>query len=106
MSRVAATMLTVEAVIVMLAIPAAVAVADVAAEVAIPAGVAVGLALLVAAGLVRRGRVGYLVGSVLQVLVLGTGFIVPVMFFLGGLFALLWLVLMRIGPEVERRGTA
>jgi hypothetical protein len=106
MSRVAATLLTVEAVIVMLAIPAAVAVTDVAAGVAVPAGVVVGLALLVAAALVRRGRVGYVLGSVLQVLVIGAGFVVPVMFFLGGLFALLWLVLMRIGPEVEQRGGA
>lgn len=106
MSRVAATLLALEAVVVMLAIPVAVAVTDVAAGVAIPAGLAVGLACVVAAALVRRSRAGYILGSVLQVLAVAAGFIVPVMFFLGGLFAVLWFVLLRIGPEVDRARAA
>jgi hypothetical protein len=28
------------------------------------------------------------------------------MFFLGGLFALLWVALLRIGPEVDQASTA
>lgn len=102
MSRVAATLLALEAIVIMLAIPVAVVVADVDAPVAVPVGLGVGLACFVAAALVRRTKVGYVLGSVLQVVAILAGFIVPVMFFLGGLFALLWVVLLRIGPDVDR----
>jgi Protein of unknown function (DUF4233) len=102
MSRIAATLLVLEAIVIMLAIPVAVAVADVEARVAVPVGVAVGLACLVAAALARRTKIGYVLGSILQVVAIGSGFVVPVMFFLGGLFALLWVVLLRIGPDVDR----
>lgn len=101
MTRVAATMLALEAVVVMLAIPPAVSVSDVDASVAVPMGLGVAVGLLVAAALVRRGKVGYVVGSVLQVVTIATGFVVTAMFFLGGLFAVLWLVLLRIGPRIE-----
>jgi hypothetical protein len=37
---------------------------------------------------------------------IATGFVVPEMFFLGGLFALLWVVLLRIGPEVDQARAA
>lgn len=106
MNRVAATLLTLEAVVIMLAIPVAVAVADVEPRIAVPVGVGVGLACLVAAAMVRRTKAGYVLGSVLQLAAIGSGFIVPVMFFLGGLFALLWIVLLRIGPDVDRARAA
>ena len=102
MSRIAATLLVLETVVVMLAIPVAIAVGDVEPAVAISAGVGIGLLCVVSAALVRRGRPGYVLGSVAQVAAIATGFVVPVMFFLGGLFALLWVVLLRIGPDVER----
>jgi hypothetical protein len=86
----------------MLAIPVAVVVADVEPALAVPVGVGLGVLCMVAAGLVRRGRLGYVLGSVLQVAAIATGFVVPAMFFLGGLFALLWVVVLRIGPEVDR----
>ncbi|HEX6337334.1 MAG TPA: DUF4233 domain-containing protein [Jiangellaceae bacterium] len=102
MNRVAATLLVLEAVVVMLAIPVAVVVSDVEPAVAIPAGLGIGVLCVAAAGLLRRGRVGYVLGSLVQVAATATGFVVPVMFFLGGLFALLWVVLLRIGPDVDR----
>ncbi|MFW6203441.1 MAG: DUF4233 domain-containing protein [Actinomycetota bacterium] len=101
MTRVAATLLALEAVVVMLAIPAAVSVSDVDAAVAIPLGLGLAAGLVVAAALVRKGTVGYVVGSVMQAVTIATGFVVTVMFFLGGLFALLWIVLLRLGPRVE-----
>jgi hypothetical protein len=106
MNRIAATFLLLEAVVVMLAIPVAVVVGDTEPAVAIPAGLGIGLLCVVSAGLVRRGRPGYVLGSVAQVAAIATGFVVPEMFFLGGLFALLWVVLLRIGPEVDQASTA
>lgn len=106
MNRVAATLLVLEAVVVMLAIPVAIVVSGVEPTVAIPAGLGIGLLCVVSAGLVRRGRPGYVLGSVSQVAAIATGFVVPVMFFLGGLFALLWVVVLRIGPEVDRARAA
>jgi hypothetical protein len=103
-SRVAAALLTLEAVVIMLAIPVAVAVSDINVGVAVPVGLAIGFACIVAAALVRRGRVGYIAGSVLQAVAIATGFVVPAMFFLGGIFALLWAVLLRIGPKIDAAG--
>ncbi|HEX6235452.1 MAG TPA: DUF4233 domain-containing protein [Jiangellaceae bacterium] len=102
MNRVAATVLVLEGIVLMLAIPVAVVVADVEPSLAVPVGVGLGVLCMVAAGLVRRGRPGYVLGSVLQVAAIATGFVVPAMFFLGGLFALLWVVVLRIGPEVDQ----
>jgi hypothetical protein len=106
MNRVAATLLVLEAVVVMLAIPVAIVVSGVEPAVAIPVGLGIGLLCVVSAGLVRRGRPGYVLGSVSQVAAIATGFVVPVMFFLGGLFALLWVVVLRIGPEVDQARAA
>jgi len=75
------------------------------------AGVALGLAgglalaCLLTAGLLRY-PVGYVVGSVLQVAVVATGFWVPVMFFLGAVFAALWFVVLRLGRRVEAEAAA
>jgi hypothetical protein len=45
---------------------------------------------------------GLLAGSVLQVAVVATGFVVPVMFFLGVLFGGLWFLVLHLGRKVER----
>ena len=47
-----------------------------------------------------RGR--YLRGSVLQVALVATGFVVPAMFFLGLLFGALWFLGSHLGRKVER----
>jgi hypothetical protein len=105
-NRIAATILAVEAIVIGLAIPVAVAVSDVDASTAVPVGVAVIVACVAAAALVRKGRAGYILGSVLQVLAVALGFVVPVMFVLGGIFALLWFVTLRLGRAVERADAA
>lgn len=104
MARVAAALLTLEALVFVLAIPVMISVADLRAEVAVPLGLGAVVAALVAAGLCRRGRIGYVAGSMVQVLAVAGGFIVPVMFAIGGIFAVLWIVLMRIGPRVDAAG--
>ncbi|PSL06766.1 uncharacterized protein DUF4233 [Haloactinopolyspora alba] len=106
MSRIAATILVTEALVVLLAVPVAVNVSNVATATAWLVAGAIAAACVVGAGTVRRGRLGYVVGSVAQLAAVGTGFVVPAMFVLGGVFALMWFVLMRIGPEVERAQAA
>lgn len=64
-------------------------------------GAGLGLALVLTAGLLRW-RAGYLVGSVLQVGVLAIGLAVPMMFFVGGIFVLLWIVALRLGGRIDR----
>jgi uncharacterized protein DUF4233 len=63
------------------------------------------LACLVTAGLLRHPA-GYVVGSVLQVAVVAAGFWVPVMFFLGALFAVIWFAGLRLGRRVEAETAA
>ncbi len=69
------------------------------AALAVFGGLAV--ACLLAAGLLRRPW-GYAFGWAVQVAAVATGFLVPVMFFLGGLFAVLWFVALQQGARIER----
>lgn len=64
-------------------------------------GGAAAVACVLAAGLLGRPG-GYLVGSALQVLVVAAGLVVPVMFFLGVVFAALWFLALHLGRRVER----
>lgn len=64
-------------------------------------GGTVSVLCVLAAGLLRR-RWGYAVGSVLQVLVVATGLVVPVMFVLGVIFAALWFLALHLGRKVAR----
>ena len=101
MRGVCAAVLTFEALVIALAIPVAVVISDVDAEVAVPIGLGLAVACLLTAGLLRR-PVGYLLGSGLQVVAVGLGFVVPAMFLLGGLFALLWFLAIHLGRRVEQ----
>lgn len=58
-------------------------------------------ALIVAAVLQRR-RIGLLLGSVLQLPVIATGFLIGVMFVLGGIFAALWFYMLRARKDLLR----
>jgi hypothetical protein len=106
MNRIAATVLSLEAIVIGLAIPVAIGVSDVDASTAVPVGLALVVACVTAAALVRRGPIGYYLGSVLQVVAITLGLVVPVMFALGGIFAVLWFLTLRLGREVERADAA
>lgn len=56
---------------------------------------------LLNAGILKR-KGGYLLGSILQLLIVGYGFVISLMFYMGGLFAILWVVAIFLG----RRGEA
>ena len=65
-------------------------------------GVLAILFILTAGMLKRRG--GYLLGSILQLCLIGYGLVVSQMFFMGGLFLILWIfaiVLGRRGEEIK-----
>ena len=57
--------------------------------------------LLVLAGYVGRPG-GYVAGSFAQLAVLGFGVLVPMMFFIGGVFVVLWVVSLRLGGRIDR----
>ena len=69
------------------------------AALAIFGGLAV--ACLLTAGVLRRPW-GYGFGWLVQAAAIATGFWVPVMFFLGALFAVLWFVALQQGARIER----
>lgn len=96
-----ATVLSLEAIVVILAIPLAIVVQGVTAGVAIPAGVVLALALIVLARYVTRSW-AVPVGWALQVVVVLAGLVVPMMFIVGGIFALLWGAAIRLGRQVDQ----
>ena len=101
MRAIAASVLVFEALVVALAIPVAITLSDTDPVAAIVGGGLVALACLVVAGMLRR-PLGYQLGWGLQVVVVATGFVVPAMFFLGALFAVLWGVGLAVGRKGER----
>jgi hypothetical protein len=98
--RLCATLLVLQAVVTALSIPVAISVAHTEAATAALAGGGLAVAGLVIAGLLRY-RWAYVAGSVLQILVIATGFAVPVMFFLGIIFATLWVIAIWLARRVE-----
>lgn len=102
MSRLSATVLILEAIVIALTIVPAV---KLEGATPLSAGLAAGIATLAAivlAALARRVLPVTLVGgSLLQVLVIVSGVIIPVMYILGGIFALLWVTGIWLGHRVE-----
>lgn len=99
MKTLCAAVLAFESIVVLLAIPVAIVVEGVSPA----AGISVGLGLVVACVLVsgsQRKDWGLWAGWILQLVVIATGLVVPTMFFLGTLFAVLWFFAIRVG----RRG--
>lgn len=96
MRRLAAPILVFEAVVLGLALPVAISVVGADPLVtSIGAGVLIAIALALTALL--RYRWAYIVGSVLQVLIIACGAVVSVMYLLGALFAMLWVVALWLG---------
>jgi hypothetical protein len=100
--RLCATVLIMEAIVVGLAIPVAVQIDHLTPQTAgLTGGVAV-VAAVVFAALARPFLRGTLIGgSLLQVFVIASGSVVPVMYFLGGVFAALWALGIWLGYRVE-----
>ncbi|MPV39034.1 DUF4233 domain-containing protein [Georgenia subflava] len=58
------------------------------------------VACAVTAGLLRH-RVGYVIGSVVQVLLVVAGLVLPTMFVVGGIFAVLWAASLTVGARID-----
>ncbi|MGI8336434.1 DUF4233 domain-containing protein [Actinomadura scrupuli] len=102
MRRLCAMVLACEAIVIALAIPVAITVVHTDAGAAgVAGGVAAVLCLLLAGFL--RYRWAYVAGSALQVLIIVSGFVVSTMFFLGAIFAALWITAIWLGRTVESR---
>ena len=100
-----ASVLALEAFVVFFALLVASTLSNLSTGLVAVAGAALAVACLVTAGLLRH-RWAYVVGSVLQVALILCGFVVPTMFFLGGLFTLLWVVAWRLGGRLDEEKAA
>jgi hypothetical protein len=58
---------------------------------------------LLAAAFLQRHRFGLVLGSALQVGVVATGLLTGGMYVVGGLFALVWIYLLRLRRDLTRR---
>jgi hypothetical protein len=104
MRRLCSTVLTMEAVVVLLFIVPAKVMEHVSGATAGAVGGAVAFAAIVLAGLVGRPRMGWVLyaGSLLQVLVIATGVVMPAMYFLGVIFMALWFTGIWLARSVEK----
>ncbi|HET7066674.1 MAG TPA: DUF4233 domain-containing protein [Nocardioides sp.] len=100
-----AAILSLEAVVLGLTTPVMINLADVPWRTACAIGLGLCLACLVLAGLLRS-EVAYAVGWVIQVAAIALGFVVPMMFVLGAIFALLWGSAYFLGRKIERERAA
>ncbi len=104
MRRLCATVLVMEAIVIGLAIPVAITIVHVSPKAAGVAGGVLAVAAVVLAGLVGRPRLGgmpLVAGSVLQVLVIAAGVLVPVMYALGAIFGGFWVLAIVMGRRYE-----
>jgi hypothetical protein len=100
-----AAILSLEAIVLGLTTPVMINLADVPVRTALAVGLGLCVACLLLAGLLRW-EAAYAVGWLLQVVAIGLGFVVTIMFVLGVLFALLWGTAYFLGRKIERERAA
>ena len=96
-----AAVLCLEAITIGLTTPVMITIADVAVGTALVVGLGLSVACLLLAGMLRAPW-AYTVGYAVQVAALGLGFVIPLMFLLGGIFAALWAAADHLGRKIER----
>lgn len=96
-----AAVLFLEAITIALATPVMVSVSGVDVATALWLGVGLAVVCVTLAGLLRSEG-AYYVGWVLQLAVIAMGFVVPMMFVLGLIFAALWGTAYLLGVKIER----
>jgi hypothetical protein len=97
------TVLIFEVIVFGLAVPVMIFVSDVPGAAAAGFGGATAVLALVAAGLLRRPPVGYILGWLTQLAGLALGFLTPPMFIVGGLFAAVWVLAFVLGKRLDSR---
>lgn len=94
-----------EVVVFALGIPVMILVSDVSPGPAFGFGGGAALLALVAAAMLRRPA-GYPVGWLAQLIGVALGFLTPAMFFVGGMFSVLWLVTFVLGKRLDNPAVA
>ncbi len=103
MRRLCATVLAMEVIVIVLAIPVATHIDHLSPKTAgLTGGITAVVALVLALIARHQLAVTLVAGSLLQLFVIVSGKIVPVMYFLGGIFAALWVIGIWLGWRVER----
>ena len=100
-----AAVLCLEAITIGLSTPVMISVSDVATGTAVATGLGLALACLLLAGMLR-GEWAYALGWLIQVAAIALGLLVPLMFFLGAVFAALWAAAYFLGRKIERERAA
>lgn len=100
-----AAVLSLEAITLGLTTPVMVTIAGVELRTALVVGLGLTVACLLLAGMLRA-EWAYALGWVVQLGAIGLGFVIPLMFFLGALFALLWGTAYFLGRKIERERAA
>jgi hypothetical protein len=100
--RLLVTVLSMEAVVVLLAIVPAKQLGHVNGGMAAAVCGAIAVVALLLCGVVGRGKAGLYAGSVFQVLVIASGVLLSAMYILGVIFAALWFTGIWLGRKWER----
>jgi len=101
----AAAVLSLEAITLGLTTPVMITIADVDTSLALSVGLGLAVVCLLLAGMLRA-EWAYLAGYVVQVAAVALGFVLPVMFVLGAIFAALWTAADLLGRKIERERAA
>lgn len=64
------------------------------------------LLIIVALAIMRRGRIGIVLGWIVHAMLLASGLILPAAFFVGLLFTALWVFCMIRGSQIDRERAA
>ncbi|WP_246861434.1 DUF4233 domain-containing protein [Nocardioides sp. SYSU D00065] len=100
-----AAVLSLEAITLGLSTPVMITIAGVATGTAVAVGLGLAVICLLLAGMLRA-QWAYLAGYVVQVAAVALGFVVPVMFALGAIFAVLWTTADLLGRKIDRERAA
>jgi len=96
-----AAVLCLEAITIGLTVPVMITIADVAVGTALLVGLGLAVGCLLLAGMLRAPW-AYTAGYAIQVAAIGLGFVISMMFLLGGVFAALWAAADYLGRRIER----
>ena len=102
MKRLLVTVLSMEAVVVLLAIVPAKQLGHASGGTAAAVCGAIAIVALVLCGYVGRGKGALYAGSAFQAVVIAAGVLLPVMYILGAIFAALWFTGIWLGRKWER----
>lgn len=100
-----AAVLGLEGIVLGLTTPVMIAIADIATPTALVVGLGLCVVCFVLSGMLRR-RWAYHAGWVVQIAAILLGLVIPMMFVLGGIFALLWGFADGLGRKIDRERAA